>query len=538
MDGQLKQEIQDLITKVLTIFTTEYTTNYTLGIVNKVKEDSKKAPSPYKLLTRPDDAKDKSDIYKGYLTKEGGFRKSWKKRYFVIRHDYSIDYYVDENECNKANNSGKKKGTINLCGYKVNKDPNKSTLERLRKVCSKMGMDQNNMPKGKEYPPHTVELYHPNRRSYYITAGSSEDCKAWRKKFKKACRNAYGFKNRDPIHVEAFGVAVRNTRWALGRWGWWSWGGSEIQVLTDVITDELEYDLIGRVLGKLPSAPYAIRDFLRRNVMKSIDGIVSSSVSPAWMGMDKTVTSVRPIAEPKIKDSVDPIFKVENEINQKMREGLMSVVEPVIKEHVVPHAHKIIKMVRKPIQSGFHKSHEIWEESAKTYDGNGSTPSSFHFLDYLIWGQMAPARKKIVELQKDLDTLSVVFPDISGFWITYDIKEKITNVAHDASYTFEHLSCTDEAHDVTKAREETLQRHSYDIEIHYIEQIQYTVRAVVKEPLLKIVNPLCSGVISSLGSIVPDPLKDFVNINEMFDKFIDDMINDVTKSAMHQEESD
>ena len=39
-----------------------------------------------------------------------------------------------------------------------------------------------------------------------------------------------GFENEDPVANEAFKEAIRRTRWELGRWGYWSYGGTESQV--------------------------------------------------------------------------------------------------------------------------------------------------------------------------------------------------------------------------------------------------------------------------------------------------------------------
>ncbi len=41
--------------------------------------------------------------------KEGGVRKNWKKRYFVVRPNYSIDYYESAEEAKKGE-KGKKRG--------------------------------------------------------------------------------------------------------------------------------------------------------------------------------------------------------------------------------------------------------------------------------------------------------------------------------------------------------------------------------------------------------------------------------------------
>ena len=35
----------------------------------------------------------------GYLTKKGAIVKNWKKRYFVVNSDYSVDYFENEEVC-------------------------------------------------------------------------------------------------------------------------------------------------------------------------------------------------------------------------------------------------------------------------------------------------------------------------------------------------------------------------------------------------------------------------------------------------------
>ena len=35
----------------------------------------------------------------GYLTKRGAVVKNWKRRYFVVNPDYSVDYFENEEVC-------------------------------------------------------------------------------------------------------------------------------------------------------------------------------------------------------------------------------------------------------------------------------------------------------------------------------------------------------------------------------------------------------------------------------------------------------
>ena len=36
------------------------------------------------------------DYKSGWMTKRGAVRKNWKKRFFVVRSNFSVDYYANE----------------------------------------------------------------------------------------------------------------------------------------------------------------------------------------------------------------------------------------------------------------------------------------------------------------------------------------------------------------------------------------------------------------------------------------------------------
>jgi len=276
VDASTKQEIEDLIKSMLVTFTTQYVKWYALSLVRKLKMDAKTAPSPYKLLVRPENT---DNLKTGWLMKEGGLRKTWKKRFFVARYDYVVDYYEKEEESKKE--KGKTKGSMSLCGYHVVEDPNDGVIKRLKNLAEKMGINVDDIPKPKEYPKLTFEVHHHRRRCYFIQAENEDQFKEWVDVFKTVCRNSYGLKNKDWVHQHAFREAVRRTRWELGRWGWWSYGGSEEQILSDMISDQIEYAVMGRIYSKI-TGPWPIRNTVRNQVLKTLDTIIMAGVTPAW----------------------------------------------------------------------------------------------------------------------------------------------------------------------------------------------------------------------------------------------------------------
>jgi len=357
VDAATKQEMEDLIKAILKTFTIEYSKGYALNLVGKLKDDAKAAPpEEWKLLERPPWNKD----YKmGWLMKEGGIRKNWKKRYFVVRPNYSIDYYETDVEFNKGEKA-KKRGTISLCGYRVVEDVNAGILNKLKQMAEKMNMDISQLPKPKEYPQYTIELHHERRRCYFIQAENEEEYKQWLEQFKTCCWRAYGYTNEDPVHQGAFDGAVRNTRWELGRWGWWSWGGTEEQILTDLIGDQIDWAIMGRIYAKI-TGPWSVRNAVRNQVLKAIDKAISAAVKPAWTAMATAVKELRNKIEPTIKEMVDPIAKAEGEIMDKIKGAVMSLIEPLLKEHVTPHLGKILDVLKSPMTEGYDSVAHIFD---------------------------------------------------------------------------------------------------------------------------------------------------------------------------------
>ncbi len=88
--------------------------------------------------------------------------------------------------------------------------------------------------------------------------------------FRECCWENKGLKNQEWVHVNAFNRAIRETRWKLGRWGWWSFGGSEEQILSDLIADQIEWAVMGPIWCKL-KGPYIIRDQIAKRIRAGID---------------------------------------------------------------------------------------------------------------------------------------------------------------------------------------------------------------------------------------------------------------------------
>lgn len=88
-------------------------------------------------------------ITKGWLTKQGGFVKNWKRRFFVLENN-RLSYYDKED-------LKKKRGTIDL--------------DAAYSICL--------APETKK--PNSFKIIIPNQRTFFITSDSKEDMDAWMK---------------------------------------------------------------------------------------------------------------------------------------------------------------------------------------------------------------------------------------------------------------------------------------------------------------------------------------------------------------------
>lgn len=526
LTADLKREAEDLIKAVLATFTTEYVKAFALAMVEKAKLDAQEEPRELILEEREPS---KADRLEGWMVKEGSVRKSWKKRYFVVRHDYVVDYYESEEEAKKE--KGKTKGSMSLCGYSVIDDVNNGLITRLRNLAEKMGMDVAQLPKPKEYPEHTLEIHHSRRRCYFITCENKESFKKWVEEFQTCCRRAYGLRDKEWVHERAFRDAVRKTRWSLGRWGYWSYGGSEEQILSDLIVDELEYVVFGRILSGL-SGPWIVRNKLRKVITKALDTIVMAAVVPAWKVMSETVATLRPKVEPTIKELADPLGKMEAELVAKIREAVMSTLEPLLKEHVAPHLQKPIDIIRGPLREAFEESQKIFAEHVSGQEqhltDDAGKQKAFRHLDWLPYGwEMWRATDKFDATYEVLWDLRTIFPDIYPWSLIWRARDEVRQTTDNAVYTYEKRleEAGVNAENSTKLRAELMEDYEHDSALSTRNLCEEILKMIIMPVINTVVRTPCKALLEPLAGAIPDNMKDFLDIQKLFDDVLDDVIH-------------
>jgi len=397
-------------------------------------------------------------------------------------------------------------------------------------------MNVSELPKPKEYPPFTLELHHSRRRCYFIQCANEEEFKQWAEQFKVCCRRAYGLKNQEFVHQKAFDEAVRTTRWELGRWGWYSWGGSEEQVLSDLISDEIDWKVMYKIYGKI-AGPWIVRNQVRNQVLKALDTMVSAAVNPAWAAMAKVVEEIRPKIEPTIKEMVGPIFKAEADLIEKMKQGALSIIDPILKEKVTPHLGKIVEVIKSPMREAYDIAFTLFDEEITKFEVKGGineTKKEFYSLDWYArsW-KMWPALSKIEVMYEPLWALHVIFEDIWPWGLIWQGYDEIRTRTDNAFYTFEQrLIQSMEAENpsdpkalVEKLKAGVMADFKADAQKSTLNYYAAIMKVIVMPPFEKVVIPACKTIIDPISDLVPEPLKQFIDPSAMFEELLDGIID-------------
>jgi hypothetical protein len=343
-------------------------------------------------------------------------------------------------------------------------------------------------------------------------------------------------KNQEFCHKKAFDEAVRKTRWELGRWGWYSWGGSEEQVLSDLISDEIDWKVMYKIYGKI-QGPWMVRNGIRNQVLKALDTMVSAAVNPAWAAMAKVVEELRPKIEPTIKEMVGPIFKAEADLIEKMKQGALSIIDPILKEKVTPHLGKIVEVIKSPMKEAYDVAFTLFDEEITKFEVKGGineTKKEFHHLDWYArsW-KMWPALTKIEVMYEPLWALHIIFEDIWPWGLIWNGYDELRTRTDNAFYTFEQrLIQSMEAENpsdpkalVEKIKAGVLADFKSDAQKSTLNYYAAIMKTIVMPPFEKVVIPACKTIIDPISDLVPEPLKQFIDPSQMFEDLLDGIID-------------
>ncbi|KAJ7370918.1 hypothetical protein OS493_028992 [Desmophyllum pertusum] len=548
LDSHRKQQIEDIAEEFLKEFTIAYNTaygvEYTKKTLKEIDAESFAEEKPtFQLLQRAWDSF-KSPLKMGYLTKRGALVKNWKKRYFVVNPNYSVDYFENEEAFEKG---FKPKGSIFPCGYEINADIDETMAERIKNLAKLMKVDEKEMGAPDKYPEHTFEVAHPRRRAYLITAENEEDKNAWVETLKVCCRKAEGLKSEDPVGRAAFKVALWKTYWR------YRVEGTEEQVLSDILVDRINYRVMSDVYADIPGG-WTMKQKIREQVVKTLDSLVMAMVIPSWKGMQESSQQLKAVLEPTIKDKKDELAAVQRKVMWDLSELLKSTMEKVLQD--MEEMLKEIADLLKPkvlwkqglaeLRKIFIKKvDEVIEKAKNTNEIEASLQAFFLTLDKaprslsVLYDALVCIRVASTVREKFDERIN----KLNGHLVTDIGSDKLTELLDSAVFTFEErfnegISGTDAkangetAADVMKVvKEEVLLKYDEDQKIVLEQYLMESMLCMLVPHTHSLTDQVCKPMIKPVEQSIPDPLRQAISLSDKYDTYVETSIRETIKKV-------
>jgi len=270
-----------------------------------------------------------------------------------------------------------------------------------------------------------------------------------------------------------------------------------------------------------------------------------AAVTPAWKGMSSAVEELRPKIEPKIKELVEPIGKAKGEVIAKVKDAVMSVITPILKEHVVPHLSKVVAVIQSPMTEAFEESFKLFDQEAiSKFEPKPTAEENkkeFHHLDYFphSWKMYDITRKTDV-MYDPLWALNIIFPDIYPWSLIWDSHDVLRGKMDNAIYTWEQklLEAQEKGEEKDiKACADKLKAvvlSDYQADAKLASGLYYgdIIKKIVMPPFNKLVFPAAEAILDPLNSAIPEPMQQFLDINDMFQQIINGVIDDSIQTCL------
>jgi len=276
--------------------------------------------------------------------------------------------------------------------------------------------------------------------------------------------------------------------------------------------------------------------------LSTIDAMILAAVKPAWAGLRKAVEELRPKMEPKIREMTEPIFKAENEIIAKMRESVMSVLEPLLKQHVTPHLSKIVAIIKSPMRDAFGDAANLFDDKISKWSPNGGEiEKSFRDLDYFArsYWELRTALRRTDDMYEPLWLLREIFSTIYPWGLIWKAHNSVYKHTDNAVYTWEQGMLKEKNPELAEPlKRDVIIKYRHDTEIATNKYYAHIMKKIVLPPFEAIVHPVAKHLIEPLAEAIPQPLREFIDIKQMFEDLYKGIVKDSIQVVLHADAPD
>jgi len=208
----------------------------------------------------------------------------------------------------------------------------------------------------------------------------------------------------------------------------------------------------------------------------------------------------------------------------------MSVLEPLLKEHVTPHLGKVIGIIKSPMREAYADAINIFDEKISQWNPNGRPyEETFRNLDYLgrSYWELHKALHKVDEMYEPLWLLREIFTDIYPWSLIWKGHDSVYRHVDSAVYTWEQEMLKNRRDDLAEPiKRDVIIKYRHDTDIAVMRYYAKILRLIILPPFEAAVHPVTKHIIEPLAESIPAPLREFIDIKQMFEDLYKGIVAD------------
>lgn len=552
------QKIQDEAKTFLESFGLEFTKSYGVALLASSEKKVKVYEDLRKLLYRDFGSVPRTSYRSGFVFLKdgqgpGSFSGKWQKVYLAETADYNLDVY--DNEEDFKNKKTKPKKTLSLAGYKVSDKPAKYYREAAREISKDIGLGDDGIPIS--FSPYSWALTHDNRDNYVMQMhkgasagfcscirgpavepediGKEEYDKDGVKWITTIDRCVKRVKARDLKSVtgRAFDMAIKRVIQTNSQLKGFKTDGTEAEILMDLLVECTVKPVLKEVSSNI-DAPGSLRTMIYYKMRSATFNILQKAIKEAWSALQKGADNLSEKLGEKIDSLYDKIATVKEDGKDKIRGLVIDKISGKLNEVVKPAVNPIFKVFDDPLKKGFAEIRKVLKKEIENLKNLNNKD-----LDKIPRNKtnMADIKKLTGETIKPLESLKKQFPILFEHVEVKNLKQSMQDVlfttADAVVNTIELRLKDNDKIDKSQLLGEIFEEFDYDVEIVRAQFLVSVMQLVFFGGFKRIVNPQVEPFLDSLSSVIPDEIEDFVNVNSLYDEFIELFVSEPIESVVY-----
>ncbi|KAL0211356.1 hypothetical protein P9112_009654 [Eukaryota sp. TZLM1-RC] len=512
IDDYKRRRIVDVSNNTLSTFVPIFQKHFKNNLIDSILSPNSTETTSAQLLSKP-----QSDdfIKTGYLYKQGGNRKNWKRRYFVVKPNYEIEYWEDEESLD--DDAALPKGSIHCQGMRVIEDPQIDN----REFC--------------------FELRHPTRRCWYFQAENQEEKDLWQRIFRLACRRAQPPLSNDPLLRKTFINAYKETRQTLSIYdsSIFHITCSEPEQLGILINSRLEREVMSEVYAALPyGGSRKSGAAARKSVQKSVDLIVSNEVNRVWRDLIGQVESSRSLIGEGLSRVANEFTQTQVLLKTKLHVAIGEQVEPILSSSVAPVVSKVFGILETFMTDAFIELLKAFDHVVNDLSelDQSRIPSVLtEVYDSIKWpwsNRLLYSRRKLEGCRERLEVLSEILRDVSPYLLLASLGDQLVSLMNDAVFTLENE--LKDGKEVLSAGKSVRTKLANDCKTLLFKKSREILYNLVSCPLKLQAFAAVISLVEPLSSIIPEPLKDYVTVERSLEHLLDDYVWEIINNVVEK----